>query len=143
MREQEGMDRRNFLRKLAITGAAAWAAPVIQTVAAGPAFAQEVIGTRAPCFHSTNNVEGVNCMDQCVQACEAQGGNGCGNLCDGMDVDSCNPLGDGPCQTFCASGQGGDNQCCNPGLCNTSNFQLVVSGTCTYVQYTGSTVGCA
>ena len=47
--EKKGMDRRQFIRRAAVTtAAAAWAAPVIQTVTASPAFA----GTPEECDHS-------------------------------------------------------------------------------------------
>ena len=60
--EKKGMDRRQFIRRAAVTtAAAAWAAPVIQTVTASPAFA----GTPEECDHSG-----------CIGACgDTAGGN--------------------------------------------------------------------
>jgi anaerobic selenocysteine-containing dehydrogenase len=41
--EEQGLPRRDFLKRAAITGVgAAWAAPVIQTVAATKAFAHDI-----------------------------------------------------------------------------------------------------
>ncbi len=137
--ERTGFNRRDFLRRAAATtAAAAWAAPVIQTIAATPAHAQ-TLGTPVPqdCFHSVGGT-GEGCMGACT-------GSGCtGNSCDGVDPDPNNPLGQGPCQFYCPSGQGGDNPCCNPGLCDTSNFVCHNEGTETeFAEYTGSLVGCS
>ena len=128
--EREGMDRREFIRKAAITGAVtAWAVPAIQTVAATPAFAQ-TNGSPAEggCFHSVGTNGG------CMPACADLAGCG-GNQCGGQQ----DPV--GPCTTYCTPGQGGDNPCCNPGLCDPANF------TCSPEQhgvatYTGSLAGC-
>jgi hypothetical protein len=123
--DRKSVERRDFLRKAAVTGAAAaWAAPIVQTVAATPAFAQ---GTGTPagggCFHSV----GVNggCMGACGTKC---GGN------------QCNVAHGGPCGTYCPPGTGSDNPCCNPGLCDPNNFVCgPQGGTATY---TGSLAGC-
>jgi hypothetical protein len=144
MTEKDGLDRREFLRRAAITGAVVWAAPVVQTVAATPAYAQER-GTpvEEDCFHSVGGQDGEGCMGACTSVCDRPGGpGGGGNACDGTDPDQCNPLGQGPCQTFCPSGQGGDNPCCNPGLCDPANFTCVRVANCTIAAYTGSLVGC-
>jgi hypothetical protein len=109
------LNRRDFIRKAAMTtAAAAWAAPVIQTIAATPAFAQSqgTPPTEDSCGHST----GINggCMGACGSVC---GGDQCGGFA--------NPSGtqvEGPCTTYCAPGQGNDNPCVNIGLCNPANF---------------------
>jgi hypothetical protein len=127
--ERKGMDRRDFLRKAAVTGvAAAWAAPVIQTVAATPAFAQtNGSPPEGGCFHSVGTNGG--CM----------GDGACGGKCGG---DQCggqnNP---GPCTTYCPPGTGGDNPCCNPGLCEADNFVCSTEpgGIATYI---GLLAGC-
>ena len=136
MTEKEGLGRREFLRRAAITGAVAWAVPVVQTVAATPAYAQEQ-GTPLveDCFKSEG--PGGGCMGACTAS-------GCpGDACDGVDPDPCNPLGQGPCQFYCPSGSGGDNPCCNPGLCKPENFTCQTVGECTIATYGGSLVGCA
>jgi hypothetical protein len=82
-----GLDRREFLRRAAVTtAAAAWAAPVIQTVSASPAFAQ-TNGTPQPngCFHSI--AEGK--PNGCMETCKAQD-----DICgppDGVCAAICNP----------------------------------------------------
>lgn len=44
--ERNGFDRRQFLRRAAVAGAAAaWAAPVVKTVVGTPAFARNVTGS--------------------------------------------------------------------------------------------------
>jgi hypothetical protein len=44
--EKAGIDRRQFLRRAAVTGAvAAWSAPVVKTITGTPAFAQGVSGS--------------------------------------------------------------------------------------------------
>ena len=105
--------RRDFLRTVAATGAAVWVAPLIETVAATPAYAQTQ-GTPTPgaCFHSEGDSGG--CMGACGGVC---GGDQCGGFS--------NPSGtqvQGPCTTYCPPGTGGDNPCCNPGLCVAGNF---------------------
>jgi hypothetical protein len=144
------LGRRAFLRRAAATGlAAAWVAPVVQSIAATPAYAQTIAGTPVPqdCFHSFGG--------GCMAACEASG---CpGEACDGVDPDPCNPYyaGDGPCQYFCPSGQGGNNPCCNPGLCDPRNFECRLVPNCDadpkkvakdpliqIAVYKGSLVGC-
>jgi hypothetical protein len=144
-KQSKELDRRAFLRRAGMTGlAAAWVAPVVQSIAATPAYAQTVGQTPVPedCFHSFDG----GCMAACTAA-------GCtGGACDGTDPDPCNPHygGEGPCQYFCPSGQGGNNPCCNPGLCNSANFECLDVPNCephgpATVQiavYHGSLVGC-
>jgi hypothetical protein len=83
--ENEGMDRREFLRKAAIAGGVAWAAPIIQTVAAGPAYATHSPGECAHSEHTGPVPTGVclDCMSTCTATCGT--GTGCGGpsgLCD-------------------------------------------------------------
>ncbi len=116
--DRGGLDRREFIRRAAMTAAAAaWVAPAIQTVAATPAFAGSQ-GTPPPddggdgCGHSTGLNGG--CMGACGSVC---GGDQCGGFA--------NPSGtqeQGPCSTYCAPGQGNDNPCVNVGLCDPANF---------------------
>ena len=117
----KSVERREFLRKAAITGAAAaWAAPLVQTVAATPAFAQTA-GTQGPCFHSIQQSEGK--LRGCMEACT---GNGCqGNQCSPACIAACTPQGCGLA----------NNQCCNDGLCVSSNW----ANCC----YSGPTAGCS
>ncbi|MCI0634011.1 MAG: twin-arginine translocation signal domain-containing protein [Actinobacteria bacterium] len=112
--DREGLNRRDFLRKAAMTtAAAAWAAPVIQSVAATPAFAQAQ-GTPPPtedgCAHSVGPNGG--CMGACASVC---GGNQCG----GQGNRNQAP---GPCTVYCPPGTGSENPCANPGLCEPGNF---------------------
>jgi hypothetical protein len=149
----EGMNRRDFLRRAAVTGAAAaWAAPVVQTIAANPAWAQSN-GTPF-CGHSCGAVSNgpANCDGGCMAACtfacgdtdpdctcnstssDALGGPGaaCGQIC-----------GAGVGEGNCAPGQGGNNPCCNSGFCNANNFDCVRDGgQVTSLEYTGPTGGC-
>jgi hypothetical protein len=100
--EKNGLNRREFLRKAAVTGAVAWAIPVIQTVAASPAAA----GTPF-CGHS-----------ECIAACIA---GRCAGV-SGPDRPACNDF----CQTQCGSlcpmpeGTGSDRECTNPNVCDPS-----------------------
>lgn len=132
--EGSGINRRQFIRRAAVTtAAAAWAAPMIQTVAASPAFAG-TNGTPAPggCFHS-NDDPAQSCMDACTSAC----GGGGGEQCDGFG----GPAGEvqGPCAVYCTISPG--NQCCNPGLCVSSNFTCEPGAPAAV--YNGPTTGCA
>jgi hypothetical protein len=143
------LDRRAFLRRAGMTGlAAAWVAPVVQSIAATPAYATGVGQTPVPedCFHSDGGETGEGCMGACTAA-------GCtGEACDGVDPDPCNPHygGQGPCQYLCPSGQGGGNPCCNPGLCDPANFECLTVPNCEkhgprtvkIAVYHGSLVGC-
>lgn len=143
-RDLKELDRRAFLRRAAVTGAAAaWAAPVVQSIAATPAFAQTAGGSPVAddCFKSTLNQAGTSCISACTAACTAAGVPGGGNACNN-DPQGCNPLGNGPCFAYCPPGQGGDNPCCNPGLCDVGNFTCVRVGNCTVATYGGPTSGC-
>lgn len=101
--ERKSVDRREFLRKAAITGAAAaWAAPVIQTVAATPAFAQGA-GTPAVCDHSAC-VAACNTNPECRGQPSPVQGEG-GNLCNYR------------CRNFCPPGTPCSAACTAAGLC--------------------------
>ena len=110
--ERQDLRRREFLRKAAMTGViTAWAAPVVQSIAATPAFATTVgTPTGGGCFHS-NADPSQSCMDACTSVCT-------GEQCDGFG----GPPGEvqGPCAAHCRISPG--NQCCNAGLCNPGNF---------------------
>ena len=147
-KDRKELDRRTFLRRAAVTGlVTAWAAPAVQSIAATPAFAMTVGQTPVPedCFKSTGTTGG------CMGACTASGCSG--NACDGMDPDPCNPHygGEGPCQYLCPSGPGGENPCCNPGLCDPQWFTCLDVPNCERANpptvqiavYSGPLVGCA
>ena len=77
-----------------------------------------------PCFHSVGPNGG------CKGACTAAGFTG----------QQCNPIcGSGQFRGFCPVGQGGNNPCCNAGLCNPANFVAGAGGNPVYV---GPTAGC-
>jgi hypothetical protein len=96
--QDKGMNRREFIRKAAITGAVAWAVPAIQTVAATPAYAQ-TNGTPAVCPHSPPGGEeglpGETCMSTCKGACGTS--TGCAAICNSVCArgvccaNACNP----------------------------------------------------
>jgi len=132
--EHDGLSRREVLKRAAIVGGVAWAAPVVQSLVGTPAFAQ---GSPGPCFKSVGDPNGGGCQNACQQS-------GCtGGSCDGTDPDPDNPMGQGPCQCFCPSGQGGDNPCCNPGLCNPANYICHNQGAANeWAEYTGPFAGC-
>jgi hypothetical protein len=93
-----GLNRREFLRKAAITGAVAWAIPVIQTVAASPAAA----GTPF-CGHS-----------ECIAACIA-------GRCSGLTGSAraaCNAFCQSQCDQLCPQVPGTDRECTNPNVCS-------------------------
>ena len=105
MEEKKSLERRDFLRKAAITGAAAaWAAPIVQTVAATPAFAT---GTPAPCPKSDDP------NTSCMSRCQDSGGGGCGSAC----------------QNQCANG----GALCTNGVCVDSACDPTCWSNCTYV----------
>jgi hypothetical protein len=91
--ERNELNRREFLRKAAITGAVAWAIPVVQSVAASPAYAQAACTPNA-CQHSLGGESGGGCMSACQGS-----GQGCGAACNNFC--GANP---GPCNcpgNFC------------------------------------------
>jgi hypothetical protein len=101
--DKNGLNRREFLRKAAVTGAVAWAIPVIQTVAASPAAA----GTPF-CGHS-----------ECIAACIA---GRCGNLT-GSARAACNQFCQSQCDQLCPippEGGAENRECTNPNVCDPS-----------------------
>ena len=122
--EGKGFDRRTFLRRAALTGAAAaWAAPVIQTVAARPAFAQT--GSPSECRHSVGpwytNGQQRSAVGGCMQACKhaALGDLPSGTLTGSSD----------PCQQVCGAAcpngsQSDDRVCCDGSFCESTNWVL-------------------
>jgi len=67
---------------------------------------------------------------------------GCKGACTeaGFTGKQCNPIcGNGQFRGYCPVGQGGDNPCCNVGLCDPDNF---VAGPNGNPVYTGPTAGC-
>jgi hypothetical protein len=124
--ERRGIDRRTFLRRAAVTGAAAaWAAPVIQTIAARPAFATN--GTPAECRHSvgpwfTGGVQqNVGAEDDggCMQACK--NATGCDQLVAAVDPpsDPCQQV----CDAACPNVSGSDDRiCCDGSFCESNSW---------------------
>lgn len=121
--EPKGMDRRSFLRKAALTGAAAaWTAPVIQTVTARPAFAQT--GSPAECRHSigpwfTNGVQ---------QNVGQEQDGGCMQACKHATVLDVNENSD-PCAQVCDAAcpnvpQSDDRVCCDGSFCESTNWTV-------------------
>jgi hypothetical protein len=106
--ERNEVNRREFLRKAAITGAVAWAFPVVQSVAASPAYAQTpAVCSPRGCQHSLGGASGGGCMSACQGS--KVGGGGCGAACNNFCGPRCNCPGN-----FCRC-----NELCNPG--NWSN----------------------
>jgi hypothetical protein len=100
MSDKKEFDRREFLRKAAIAGAvAAWAAPVVQTVAATPAFAQTA-GSAAPCDHSA-----------CVAACNTNA------TCRGIHTETGGNWCNFRCKQLCPPGTPCSAACTAAGLC--------------------------
>jgi hypothetical protein len=127
---KKGMNRRTFLRRAAVTGAAAaWATPVIQTITARPAFAS---GTPAECGHSFGQAPGTcperldqGCMGACQQACHPD----CDEIT-AVQENECNEV----CGVLCPNvGGGGElpNQtCCDAGVCDTTKWTCVDGQAC-------------
>jgi hypothetical protein len=108
--ERKDLNRREFLRKAAITGAVAWAVPIIQSVSASPAYAQTQ-GT--VCSHSIG-------ANSCMAACQSRGQAACGKDCGGGCAAICN--------ANCAQGT------CPPQYCNPACFNVTsCAGSCTVV----------
>jgi hypothetical protein len=106
-KESNELNRREFLRKAAVTGAVAWAVPIVQSVAATPAYAQAA-GT--VCQHSIG-------PNSCMEACKSRGQAACGHDCGGGCATICNPA--------CAQGT------CPPQYCNPACFTVTdCSGSC-------------
>jgi hypothetical protein len=128
-----GVDRRSFLRKAAVAGAAAaWATPVIQTVTARPAFAST--GSAFTCTHSFGpyrNGEGqIVDTGGCMQACK----NGTAVL----DVvsDPCAIICNAACPNDCGTDE---RQCINGDFCDASNWNYFQRGSCKRATFLGST----
>jgi hypothetical protein len=115
--DKSGMDRREFLRKAAITGAVAWAVPAIQTVAASPAYASHsptptvcehspIVG-REECETNPCHCLGEDCMSTCKCVC--------------LNTASCAKENAGKCQqTVCGVVCSGGTCCAN--ACNQSAY---------------------
>lgn len=112
--ERRAMNRRQFLRRAAVTTAAgAWAVPVIHSVAATPAFASTV-GT--PCDHSL-------CVAACnaVPGCRGRGGN-CQKIC--------NKLCPRPGVVGCGGFVGSEGRpCYDASACQSGTFSSTFSST--------------
>jgi hypothetical protein len=117
---KKGLNRREFMRRAALTGAAAaWAAPVIQTVAASPAYA-------------TTPVDWSDCVGGCNAA-----GPGCPPS--GADAPALNNT---ACETVCTDLCGGPGGiCCNSAVINSNNW-CSTSGTNSVACYFGPLGGC-
>jgi|ERR671925_2044620 hypothetical protein len=97
--ERNELNRRDFLRKAAITGAVAWSLPVIQSVAASPAYAQTACTPNA-CQHSLGGLSGGGCMSAC------QGSGNCGGSCNAFCRPACDCPGNFcPCSRLCDPAQ--------------------------------------
>lgn len=98
------LNRRDFLRRAGIGAAAAWAIPVIQSVAATPAFAQSQ-GSPSGCFHSISLPDKPNgCMETCTGIAAT------GNA--------------GSCQDVCGPACNLPNNGCPPQYCQSSCWQI-------------------
>jgi hypothetical protein len=140
--ESNGLDRRTFLRRAALTGAAAaWAAPVIQTVAARPAWAA---GTPVDCKHSigawfTGGVQQApdDAADGgCMQACK----NATGSV--SLVNDNSDPCAQ-VCDAACPNVPNSDDRTCLDGsFCESDNFTVEnFGGGDRKVCYTGGFIG--
>ena len=127
MAEHEGLDRRAFLRKAALTGATvAWATPVVQTVAVTPAFASPRPPPPPPADWSA-----------CVGACQ-EAPNACPPGHPTWD-----PQNTG-CQVICTMLCGDPNQglpCCNSDVLQV-DFWCSITGRSHGACYFGSLSGC-
>ncbi len=95
------LNRRTFIRRAAATTAAAvWAAPVIQTVAATPAFAQTQ-GSPSPgqCFKKTDPSAGKT--NGCIETCIASGCKHSNEECKTICYGSCNLPEEACASEFC------------------------------------------
>lgn len=107
------VDRRTFLRRAAVTTAtAAWAAPMIQTIVARPAYA----GTPVECDHSA-----------CIGACAMSGNEA---TCGGPPGDVCMAA----CGGF-GCGEGGQ-LCSDPAACDPAAW-----ASCVFVGVNAATSG--
>jgi hypothetical protein len=105
--KRTGLDRRTFLRRAALTGAAAaWATPIVQTVTARSAFAS----TGTPVGECHHSFGAVNCKDTCKS-----------KVVNESTLDSAVPVKD-PCEQIC------DAAC--PENCNTDERLCVNNNFC-------------
>jgi hypothetical protein len=125
LNESQGISRRNLIKRGAIVGGTmVWAAPVVNTLTAGPAFAST--GTPDACLHSIGRVaglEGTDCEDEgCMGACQTACDRGCADqLTQAAGCqDACSQL----CPNIMGSYPDGspNNSCCNAGVCDLSNW---------------------
>jgi hypothetical protein len=124
----------------------AYAAPLVAAsfkLSARGAGAQTLSPTEEEACNHSNGLNG-GCMGACTSSDAADTCGSGGNFCDGVDIDPDSPSGQGPCQEFCPSGQGGENPCCNPGLCDSGNFVCLHNDATggDYIAYNGPTAGC-
>ena len=140
--ERRGLDRRTFLRRAAMAGAAAaWAAPVIQMVTARPAFAQT--SSAFTCTHSSSpfiDVDGnLQASGGCMEACHGAGANPSARatLSAAAPGDPCGAICDSACPNECT---GTDRQCINGDFCDSSNFfHTKPENGCNVAEYNGTT----
>jgi hypothetical protein len=111
----EEFGRRDMLRRVAITGAAVWTAPVLHSIAA-PAHAQ-VSPVAEPCNHSL-------CVAACQEALPPPGRPNCAPVCE--------PLCDELCPKPNAPG-GEEGRPCRCGEACDPSFFLVQNGACTTI----------
>jgi hypothetical protein len=126
--DKSGMDRREFLRKAAITGAVAWAVPVVQTVAATPAYASHSptpticehspIAGREECETNPCHCLGEDCKSTCKCVCLTE------PTCRKEEAGECEQEVCGP---FCSGGICCANAC-NPGRYSCVNCNVVFAG---------------
>jgi hypothetical protein len=134
--ERQGLNRRTFLRRAALTGAAAaWATPVIQTVTVGPAFAAS--GSAFTCTHSFGPYRNDGQIVEtggCMQACK----NGTAVLTAALDAvsDPCAIVCNAACPNNCGTDE---RQCINGDFCNASNWNYFQQGRCKRATFLGST----
>lgn len=144
--ERKGMDRRTFLRRAAVTGAAAaWAAPVVQTITAGPAWATN--GTPGGfCGHSTGAVAGQDCNGGCMAACAIACGRDPDCVGDPECTGTASAAADPECQVLCdalcpvSRGETECRECCDPSVCSPSAFECVGGSGASYI---GTAAACA
>jgi len=141
--DRQGFDRRTFLRRAAMTGAAAaWTVPVIQTIAARPAFAQTA--SAFTCTHSSspyldvdgNLVSTGGCMEACHNAAPKATATRSTLGAAGIPGDPCGAICDSACPNECT---GTDRQCINGDFCDSSNFfHTQPKNGCNVAEYNGS-----
>lgn len=122
-----GLDRRTFLRRAALTGAAAaWAAPLVQTVTARPAFAT----TGTPVVECTHSTTTPSCMSSCHGSIVNEN-----SLDVNPNSDPCAQICDAACPNEC---HGTDRLCVNNNFCDPgcwSGVHHTGQGACTEVTF--------